>query len=103
MAAIDDSEAAVRKGSKDNCGYLAFPAMGSGRQQVGRLQGGSCSNNNGGDVVVLAAARLNGGLRSESMWMRAGDGGQQTCCRPIILRTVQAYFLRARQGQMLYV
>jgi hypothetical protein len=52
--------------------------MGSGRQWVGRLQGGSCSNDNGGDVVTLAAARLDGGLREESMRVHAGDGGRRT-------------------------
>ncbi len=78
MAAMDHSEAAASKGGKDDCGYLAYPAMDSGRRQVGRLRGGSCSNNNGGNVVALAAARLDGGLCKESMRVRAGDGGRQT-------------------------
>ncbi len=52
--------------------------MGSGRRQVGRLQGGSCSNNDGSNVVALGAARLGGGLRKESMRVRAGDGGRWT-------------------------
>jgi hypothetical protein len=52
--------------------------MGSGRQRVGRLQGGSCSNDNGGNVVALAAARLDGELCKESVRVRAGDGRRQT-------------------------
>ena len=52
--------------------------MGSGILRVGRLRGGSCSNNNGGNVVALAVARLGGGLREESMRVRAGDGGWWT-------------------------
>jgi hypothetical protein len=52
--------------------------MCSGRQWVGRLRGGSCSNNHGGNVVALAAARLGGALHKESMWVHAGDCRRQT-------------------------
>ncbi len=50
----------------------------NGRQLVGRLQGGSCSNDDGGNVLALAAARLGDGLHEESMRVCARDGGWRT-------------------------
>ncbi len=55
--------------------------MGSGRQQVDRLQGGSCSNNDNSNVVALTVAILGGGLCEESMRVRTGDGRRRTTKR----------------------
>jgi hypothetical protein len=71
--------------------------MGSGRQQVGRLQDGSCSNNNGSNIVVLAAARMGGGLRKESMQVHAGDGGRRTICQQSAGPLTPAFVMLVKQ------
>jgi hypothetical protein len=52
-------------------------------------------------IVYFGQNILQGGISSNNIKVKFAKLG--TCRRPIILRTVQDFFGRAQQGQMLYV